>query len=315
MYLSLRPAAVYFRQRSDMKRKRAFTLVELLVVIGIIALLISILLPALTRARRQANKLKCSANQHDIGLALFAYAADSKGSLPQYFASPANAAYHAANPTGTTWPDLGGIWMWDIEVGTRDALVKYGATQGVLYCPTNDQITNADSSATWDFHVYLNGVLTKGIPPNTQPTTGYSILGYFFLITRPEASTYPLNTYADPRGHWDYQSTLHPRNTKASKPASTVFIRPNVASETEIVTDAILSNPLPPYSFAHIAGGLYGPMNSSHVYGKIPEGSNILFLDGHAEFRTFKITSAGVSNPPSLIRRAVDPYGVSLFWW
>ena len=62
--------------------RHAFTLVELLVVIGIIALLISILLPSLGRAREAANSVKCSANLHSLGQALQIYLQDSKGMLP-----------------------------------------------------------------------------------------------------------------------------------------------------------------------------------------------------------------------------------------
>src|SRR2546430_8020964 len=59
-----------------------FTLVELLVVIGIIAVLISILLPVLGRVRRSANTLKCSSNMKQIATALIMYMQDNKNRMP-----------------------------------------------------------------------------------------------------------------------------------------------------------------------------------------------------------------------------------------
>ena len=59
--------------------KKAFTLIELLVVIAIIAILAAMLMPALARARAEANKASCTSNQHQQGLAFTLYANDTTG--------------------------------------------------------------------------------------------------------------------------------------------------------------------------------------------------------------------------------------------
>jgi len=131
------------------RRTRGFTLVELLVVVGIIALLISILLPVLKRAREAASRDICLSNHKQIATAFIMYANDNKQRLPYciwggdpgagqnpthgyagWLFDPRSPNWGPSNPPtldgrgGTNWPGTGALWRG-----------KYITTAKVYRCP------------------------------------------------------------------------------------------------------------------------------------------------------------------------------------
>ena len=94
-----------------MTTRKGFTLVELLVVIGIIAVLIGFLMPALTKARGQANSVKCKSNLRVIGQVMIIYENDNKGYL--FPVGPNSAVTGRPTTLGTNVPpDL----RWPMKV-------------------------------------------------------------------------------------------------------------------------------------------------------------------------------------------------------
>jgi prepilin-type N-terminal cleavage/methylation domain-containing protein len=109
-------------------KRNGFTLVELLVVIGIVAILIGILLAAVSRARESAQRANCLSNLHQIGLLLLQYQAQYKGQVPIYI-TPAytdKAIYH---PTANDYANLG------LLVQARIAPQAGSEAGRVFYCP------------------------------------------------------------------------------------------------------------------------------------------------------------------------------------
>jgi len=91
------------------RHSRAFTLIELLVVISIIAILMAILMPALSRVREQAQDNVCRANLKSIGLGIMMYLQDSNFLMPNVYTRNLNATPPVPNDTGQS---NGHLW-WD----------------------------------------------------------------------------------------------------------------------------------------------------------------------------------------------------------
>lgn len=117
-----------------MRVRRAFTLVEVLVVIGIIAILVGILLPVVSRARASANRVACAAQLRDLGNVFQMYLTANKGRLPALNPFPAVAGFHA------------GASLWDaFEPQTKLGLnaSNYLSSRGNVWrCPADRLIAN-----------------------------------------------------------------------------------------------------------------------------------------------------------------------------
>lgn len=122
---------------------RAFTLVELLVVIGIVAALIATLLPAAGRARAMARRTACASNLRQVGLAIHAYANENHGCIPF---GPKAPLFTATN----FYPRTGNVTsLISLENGEPVGLGllldrQLASAKRVLFCPGTDQVFMAD---------------------------------------------------------------------------------------------------------------------------------------------------------------------------